>query len=159
MKREFTPEEDLEKAKYFQPDIEDICVGYECRSVNTFFLANEWGYEHTLSPMKKLTREDVVTRFKTTWNVRVAWLTKEQIEAEGWKPTLDFKRDIMDEVAFDKGYTSEWGPYRVLIVFGEKTRNLKISIEMMNRKQWVRYSGECKDINTFRKICKFLKIK
>lgn len=157
--RTFTPEEEAERLKYFKPDIEDICVGYECRVVNTYFLANEWGYEHTLSPMQKLTREDVITRFKTSWNVRVRKLEKEAICDEGWQiVTPDSSKWIKKNIFY-----FEKDNYFLIADFNHPVpflqwilRDPSLMLDKMpNVERWsVCLNVRC--INDFRKIVKML---
>jgi len=140
-----------ETIKYFQPDITDIRVGYECEvKWHTYGDGINW-------------RSYIVKAgdsILTTDNVRVPYLSKEQIEAEGWKRTYDFKNSVMTTMAFDKGFSSEYlGNYRVVVEFDRFTYNLKIYVETTDRRQTVLYSSNCKDINTFRYICKLLNIK
>lgn len=127
--------------KYFTPSIEDIRVGYECE----------------ISPTKVEIWKPLVwteADFKKYFNfkLRVPYLTKEQIEAEGWEaaretPTQHFRKNVVT-----KG-------------------NIKREVEMFFLEGWMElsydcgeflpmyiYMGECKDINTFRYICKLLGI-
>lgn len=156
--RTFTSEEEAEKSRYYQPTIEDICVGYECRTVNTYFLANEWGYPHTLGPLKKLTRDDVINIFKTTWNVRVLKLTKEHIRDEGWKVVTPSSDRIKENIFF-----FEKDNYFLIADFNHEVpfltwilRDPSLMLDKMpNAERWsVCLNVRC--INDFRKIVKML---
>lgn len=148
-----------ETIKYFQPDITDLRVGYECEvKWHTYGDGINW-------------RSYIVKAgdsILTTDNVRVPYLTKEQIEAEGWKPLEDkspftgkpFKwRKVIGEKETgifnqDHIYTLEY--------YGQGTNNLKIHLQWessLNRFNGYIFCGTCKDINTFRYICKLLNIK
>jgi len=74
--------------------------------------------------------------------IKVPYLTKEQIEAEGW---ISNGKDIP---TLKKGvYTIWFSSYKFLGIFEEQCSE---SIPL--------YTGECKSINEFRYICKLLKI-
>jgi hypothetical protein len=122
--------------KYFTPDIEDIHAGYECE----LLLYAEWD-PITVKPYTAL--ESVVKCIKDKI-IRVPYLTKEQIEAEGWKETSInhyTKKDIFLKVYI--GYLhDDILSFRISIYNAEGTL----------------FKGECKDINTFRKLCKLLHI-
>ncbi len=129
--------------KYFTPNIEDLYVGYECEINNihgkwesitiTFTNSNSF-YKTDLAEVCLLVEDKYV---------RVPYLTKEQIEAEGWKPEQSYFRK------------------NNLYLFFE---NNELEIEFGEPFTWdasdsdVRYKGECKDINTFRKLIKLLGI-
>lgn len=144
-----------ESKKYFIPDIEDIRVGYECRVINTYFLANEWLEEKALAPLKPLTREDVINRFKYSWNVAVPFLTKEQIIAEGW--------NISTNSFYELELKNEYATYFCNLLDSNKIRILEYTktdpkeLWSMQRRSII-FEGKCKDINTFRYVCKLLNI-
>jgi hypothetical protein len=129
--------------KYFTPDIEDISVGCE------FEMDDTWGGWKKLTLTKDLLAHPMIGlgsgNERSPWyhKIRVPYLTKEQIEAEGWKPEKSYFRK------------------NNLYLFFE---NNELEIEFGEPFTWdasdsdVRYKGECKDINTFRKIIKLLKI-
>lgn len=129
--------------EYFTPLIEDIRVGYE--------------FEVFLTSPKDKQGSWKIRNYKGKWvddnvafdyylknnKIRVPYLTKEQIEAEGWKwdsklPYPNFrKKDCFLEISYAQDKTS------VHIHYGEGTSL---------------FDGLCKDINTFRYICKLLGI-
>ena len=132
--------------KYFTPNIEDIRVGYECEWLGAKDLKHEYIQIKMDGDWLNIAINSGIQFF------RVPYLTKEQIEAEGWKPegritpkqfkknidndsyyelTLNEDNQIVITKAFTDGWSWKWSPF---------------------------YSGECKDINTFRYICKLLKI-
>lgn len=118
--------------KYFTPLIEDIRVGYECE----WLLAE--GLEHVWQARKAdwmliQKAQEFGTQF-----FRVPYLTKEQIEAEEWKEDTH-----LGVKCYSKGIHK-------LFWFEESI----ISIDGLGTQL---YRGECKDINTFRYICKLLK--
>lgn len=138
--------------KYFVPDISEMHVGCE------FEMNDTWGGWKKLVLTEELLKQPMVglgsgnERSPWYWNFRIPYLTKEQIENQDWKflPTttetyLVFMRENTSprlELAYDlNDYSLEIRRH----FFEEK---LKINL----------FKGECKDINTFRLICKLLKI-
>lgn len=162
----------MEQNKYFTPDIEDIRVGYE-GEIN-------WsrGYSETFVPFKiTVQNEDfaytgllseIVDAMDDGYaEVKTPYLTKEQIEAEGWTQLED-----------KSPFTSK--PYKFRKIIGEKETgifnqdsiytleyygigNTNLIIHLEWESSWNRYNGNifkgtCKDINTLRYICKLLGI-
>ena len=148
--------------KYFTPDIEDMSVGCE------FEMDDTWGGWKKLTLTKELLANSLVGlgsgNERSPWyhKIRVPYLTKEQIEAEGWeyvKNTNTVDVDICH--IFNKNnYMLGWFPLinkiAVLVRDPSKAFDEKgILIEYNNTE---RYTGSCKDINTFKKIIKLLEI-
>lgn len=123
--------------KYFTPDIEDIRVGYECEVA--YLHEDNWTYVKCRH--QEETKDFILAVFDYNRRVRVPYLTKEQIEAEGWKAKEDKTYYI----------SSDHGGY-ILKHVGKQ-----IEIIDLFDANYI-YRGECKDINTFRYICKLLKI-
>lgn len=164
-----------ESLTYFVPEIEDIRVGYECE------IESSWGWQRDIWPrvlgMDTITGFDVQDRgvWKVTEElvqmngIRVPYLTKEQIEEEGWvKRTKWLNDEEKQRLGWMPDYElqTDFGSLRLYI------RDLEnpwkhISIEKYVKSKgepWQMSSfepvfrGQCKDINTFRYICKLLKI-
>ena len=134
----------MENDKYFTPDIEDMSVGCE------FEMDDTWGGWKKLTLTKELLVNPMVGlgsgNERSPWyhRIRVPYLTKEQIEAEGWK--LDSSPDS-NEMHFIKKIKKS----RHYLEFYPNTTEViinKINTESLPFK--------CKDINTFRKIIKLL---
>lgn len=130
--------------KYFTPDIEDMSVGCE------FEMDDTWGGWKKLTLTKELLANPMVGlgsgNERSPWyhKIRVPYLTKEQIEAEGWKESdVSGFFDKIDDVR-DRWYIN-WIPEQKWLNIGDNECE-------------VDYAGPCKDINTFRKIIKLLKI-
>lgn len=129
----------MENNKYFTPNIEDIHIGYECEE-HTPYSKDEW---------TKVIIEDFGPEadfdlqrcrdFIFMDKIRVPYLTKEQIEDEGWKHS---EKNCFD---FNDRWMCSWYP--------EHNR-----IEFYDNENENGFAGECKDINTFRKIIKLLGI-
>ncbi len=140
--------------KYFTPDIEDLCIGYECeynfaKAYTDEFdfvkidykdiTSGEAGYTNELTDMIHLIDDGAAA-------IRVPYLTKEQIEAEGWK-------------YLSEGYVEQQAFYKddfQMSCFYDK-HLLKI-IKKESLKTVILYQGSCKCINDFRKIIKLLGI-
>lgn len=166
------------ETKYFTPSIEDIRVGYECEQhVNVPPMDFDEAIKD-LSDMQSvqkmvwgkstiLTAEGIpfIVKQIKDGNIRVSYLTKEQIEAEGWKP-------------LDKLSPFTGKPYKWQKVIGEKETGVfnedhiytlefeplsHLTIHLEWESSWNRFEGNifvgrCPDINTFRYICKLLGI-
>jgi hypothetical protein len=149
----------MEQSKYFTPNIEDIRVGYECEMSTDRF--EFFKTKIDLSDINDLIdwyRQGYFTN-NLSDIIKVPYLTKEQIEAEGWKTwngAGDFQRTKplffiskkLDIPAGNRNYSL------VNCGYNFETKELKIDIEQLTI-----FIGECKDINTFRYICKLLNIK
>ena len=136
--------------KYFVPEISDICIGYE--------LEMNWhrAYEEKWVPIKISVQDEEFAYTSELSEIvdalhdgmseaRVPYLTKEQIEAEGWKTAAeDFFTPLFRKDNFTLGYRLEDNKLKIQ-TFGENSHTL--------------YFGECKCINDFRKIQKLLNIK
>jgi hypothetical protein len=131
--------------QYFTPDIEDIRVGYECEVATEHTLGYGWNWAaHKITDFNQL--KDV--------KVRVPYLTKEQIEAEGWtKQTLEGQSPrYFKGLNYLRLITYEDGKTRVVIKHDphlHEDTGCPLTV----------FLGDCKDLNTFRYICKLLNIK
>lgn len=134
--------------KYFTPSIEDIRVGYECEMndargykdsftpVIIGFKEAEGAYTHQISEIIHMMDDGY-------GEVRVPYLTKEQIEAEGWKETAGHG-------VYTRGNS--------LLGFARPSGGLPMIWINNKNRDYIQYQGVCKDINTFRYICKLLNI-
>ncbi len=136
----------MENNKYFTPDIEDICIGYEYEQLVTPLSESlsksepEWMKCKFPDPF---TIDRILLLYERKEQLRVPYLTKEQIESEGWK------QRPAEENLFYKGVGRDYDLY---IINNNKIRIINNELEDSI------YYGECKDINTFRKIIKLLGI-
>ena len=117
--------------KYYVPDIEELRVGYEMEVDYGYFTNAEINTWHTYI-LKGV--DDHVKDYLSKGYYRTSYLTKEQIEAEGWK---------LYEI--NKGF---------YFYFDESDHTMQIN----DHNGDVCFSGEVKSINEFRYICKLLKI-
>ena len=127
--------------RYFTPSIEDIRVGYECE-----FLSGR-GME-TIDNWRNCRIEQwhLPIAIRDIKLIRVPYLTKEQIEKEGWE---------------SEGTIGSYKKGRCKALHGiisDATRVQHYLSIVEGDSFFVRYAGECKDINTFRYICKLLNI-
>lgn len=136
--------------KYFTPDIEEMFVGCE------FEMDDTWGGWKKLILTEDLLKNPLIglgsgnERAPWYWKIRVPYLTKEQIEAEGWK--------FIKHHAEIEGYEFEKDEYSLYVEFDFRGE-VYLKIYSGGYYDEVNYfSGKCKDINTFRKICKLLEI-
>lgn len=140
--------------KYFTPSIEDIRVGYECEVNMGLIPGFREGWNKEI-----LNQENTAyyLKFGSAKSMfRVPYLTKEQIEAEGW---------IYTEYTTVYGFHKTF--YKVVDHYGV-TREIELrynyetyflSLEYDCGDRCTLYEGECRCINDFRLIMKMLKIK
>jgi len=136
--------------KYYTPAEEDIRVGLKCERyypTGLDILPGGW-YEHVIS------KSDICYLNSTEgniYNIRVPYLTAEQIEAEGWERCFldnEFKKTIGP----NKTRASEYW----MIVFNHLN---EIDIkETTNDSHKRLYYGSCRCINDLRLISKLLGI-
>jgi hypothetical protein len=155
--------------KYFQPEISDIRVGYECEihTMTTGGLMimdmSDGGKSETIcEPHMKCwgsvkcgtdiwnerNPKDIIELLKNG-QIRTPYLTKEQIEAEGWvemsPPIISISREFRNIPFIKDGYRLDYN-------INSNQLAITISREFL-------FYGECKSINELRIICKLLNIK
>ncbi len=148
-----------ESVKYFVPNISDIRVGYECE------IRKEPGIwkQEIISFEGQTSFSYWKERLELEW-LRVPYLTKEQIEKEGWKVEIQilgkYMRGIKKCLVKQDRMGSNWDydiPVEFQLTYDIKNYILKLMyITSLDDLTW--FEGECKDINTFRYICKLLGI-
>lgn len=133
--------------KYFTPAIEDLRVGYEYE-VKVLGISIE-NFIWTKAKIQSGDRLDYVANlikfFAENNHVRVPYLTKEQIEAEGWE---EFNYA-------GPGYRNKEG---VGLKYNFETKKLNILKPAGGFKHEV-FIGTCPSINELRYICKLLNVK
>jgi hypothetical protein len=148
--------------KYFIPKIEDIRVGYECE-------IQVYGEDRWLKTIfSTLDFKSVLNKHGDIYSIpeyiRVPYLSKEQIEAEGWK--FDSERNSLflgEQQKFikmiDEVLNYELTKFGTTILIQKVYPNMhNANGEEFEYKSNILFFGECKDINTFRYICKLLNI-
>lgn len=145
----------LIEMKYFTPSIEDIRIGYEAE-VNWGYYRNPDGTKSSnpdgWKPVVFKGVDEAVRKYHSLGMYRVPYLTKEQIEVEGWEQRGN------EKYFYKKGLTLfyEFDKHLLTILRVTKSShdcNIKPDIDYTNL-----FKGECKDINTFRYIIKLLGI-
>lgn len=140
----------MEENKYYIPEIEDLRIGYECE------INEALGYQDKFTPTiigfktdegYKNELSDVIIMMDDGYGeVRTPYLTKEQIEKEGWKVQFGNDKDFWCQFIKDK----------FLVIYYFDTKLLTI---LNTERSCSIYGGSCNSINEFRTICKFLNIK
>lgn len=153
--------------KYFVPDISEMHVSCE------FEMHDTWGGWKKLVLTEELLKYPMVglgsgnERAPWYWNFRVPYLTKEQIISEGWSEFIteyrgDIKKENMNYVFFkeESNYMLGWffNTNIISLLVKDPAKALDINGNIIEYHNTPKYTGECKDINTFRLICKLLKI-
>jgi len=138
--------------KYFTPDIEDLHIGYELE-VNYNFKLNDIFHKKIIDSFEQLS--DIHSRMPGDCVIRVPYLTKEQIESEGWKEEQMYLNGtfVMILGELNKGYELMFAGGKSSIVI---TRVWTLFDEQVKRDNI--FKGNCKCINEFRKIIKLLGI-
>ena len=135
--------------KYFTPDIEDLCIGYEYEQLINQVWTKEVFAKGSYLP-ENIDLLNWIHSCVLSKKIRVPYLTKEQIEAEGW--------EFIKHHAGTEWYDFEKDEYSLYVDFDFRGEiYLKIYSDRYYE-EFNYFSGKCKDINTFRKICKLLEI-
>ena len=154
----------MQNKEYFTPEIEDVCIGYECdikypTGWQKFIVKNTW--------FGKDGEGDFPEVFSCIenkiFNIRVPYLTKEQIEEEGFIYRGKVSHRTIPDEPFNK-IELEFIKDNILIRFDvicnkimiDKANNTRENVNFYSIKTL--YHGECKCINQFRLIIKLLGI-
>lgn len=144
--------------KYYKPEIEDIRVGYECEILSNHHtskgeIAETVWSSYIFTPMTietgNIKIKDVLGMI---FEVRTPYLTKEQIEAEGWTAenlTGSFSKQIGEYTFFIRKRSID----DIEIV---KIKTIENGVKNSYR---TIFNGKCPSINEFRYIIKLLNIK
>jgi hypothetical protein len=137
--------------KYFIPDVEDIRVGFVAEWLQEIDTPSEHWDLKTLQHFN-LTEAARLMEFNKKSVVRVPFLTKEQIEKEGW-------REIHDEEYIKELPVEDGEPSKIWWFNNNANADYISKFEFRHRgRSEVRFWGECKSINEFRTLCKWLNI-
>lgn len=152
--------------KYYTPQLEDLHIGYECEIQTNYGYEGfdngkaEWipevmtykiegGYSHVLSDTINNADDGCIP-------IRTKYLTKEQIENEGWKMIKYLGKNPEEGIVFFTKDCEE-GHYELEIAMNEQ-RNSYIMLRT-ERNQISYFRGNILSINEFRKILKLINIK
>ena len=162
--------------QYFTPSIEDIRVGYECEYLDKRYIREDSDTiykEHWITPKINWSNITLYSGEILKGLVRVPYLTKRQIETEGWEyiggkllssAVQEFKKH---SGTYDKEDDMTGSEYQLFYSTGSK--NLSISRYTINFGKADKpypgtgdpgciFFGECKSINEFKTLMKWLKI-
>lgn len=138
----------IDSLNYYTPSIKDIYIGYKCELEEN----GKW-YPHIITGYdseNNLIQTDTVSFYYNN-NLRTPYLTKEQIETEGWKIKTEYTGKF--RFVFEKGNSwLAWNPEENMMTI----MPIDPSKEFYGHS--VRYAGGCPSINEFRTICKLLSI-
>jgi hypothetical protein len=156
--------------KYFKPDIENIRVGYECECLWCCQDPRPW-LPIIITEEDNMDTKSLPFGIEVVWRlqegeIRTPYLTKEQIEAEGWKFWQTnricnwYKREMFDWSDKARGFYG-YVIYGMTLLHDPEKNKIKIWFDFTGGtpEDSCMFEGECKDINTFRTICKLLNIK
>lgn len=162
--------------KYYTPNIEDVRIGYECEHT-THMSAFELNDTNRIIK-DKLYLPDVVSYLSWVMEdgeelskfVRTPYLTKEQIEAEGWEMyskgiDMWFEKEVLTAEFDWSGLCNLYGykPYKLFLNYGEHDHKINIKCDFSGGADFSKsdtlFEGYCPSINEFRYISKLLKIK
>jgi len=147
--------------KYFQPEISDIRVGYECEIQD--IMPVEWKKEIIC----KFHRLEDLSKWVDRNEIRVPYLTKEQIESCGFilkAKSIDHWFEINEDKRFGTGLQNFGGYkcYNVFLNYGFRDHKLKIKGDFTGGEKFDKaetlFEGECKCINELRQILKQIHI-
>lgn len=140
--------------KYFTPEISDIHIGYECEWVDS---RGDW------MPLRVLNTQDIIDAFND--KLRTPYLTKEQIEKEGWEVHDKTQYSVENRIGFKKD--------NYFLVLDTTKEIPKVSIMVSDPAalwkeldykpgvvipEYFAFTAEIKSINEFRTQMKFLKL-
>ncbi len=149
--------------QYFRPLVEDLRVGYECELWDSWAYTKEnWrkiviGEQDDENSASYPYYDVFVDYADNICNLRTLYLTREQIEKEGWKYTsksidIWFEKEGM----FDR--ENNYIVYKLKMHYNLQDKWLSINIDDRGEDQFI-FNGKCKCINEFRIIMKLLNIK
>lgn len=138
-----------ENTNYFVPSIEDIRVGYEYETIKE--ISGPWVTEKFDWPENGFVEMALLL---TSNRIRVPYLTKEQIEGEGWNFVNQSGARQDFEFESERGFKFKMGKW-----VPSKHGDIDIWAVGDNGEFYCWYKGECKDINTLRQLMKLLNIK
>jgi hypothetical protein len=138
--------------KYFIPEVEDLRVGYECEINSGLLPGLSEGWNPT--SLKSIGAISYYLNYGNNM-IRVPHLTKEQIEAEGWKIEQEYRSGelIFMKGTKDDGYELLFGGTNSIIVI---TKVWSAHGDTYLRDKIFR--GSCRDINDLRYVSRLLEI-
>lgn len=155
--------------KYFTPEIEDLHVGYKGEYRETSYF--DW-FPFIIDDLFRDTMGYGISEYAEYLledNLRTPFLTKEQIESEGWELyskgiDLWFKKEVLVENFDWSGLNNLYGykPYKLFLNYGLHDHKIHIKCDFSGGGTFADsdtlFEGYCPSINEFKIICKLLKI-
>lgn len=153
----------MESEKYYTPDIEDLFIGYECEELRD--TCYEGGTSREYHDIRWEPYKVSCTIGFHKWQqptLRTPYLTKEDIEKEGWSDeglsVINREGKVENAWSFRKT--------NFIAAYWEDTHYLGIIVRdpsLQDTRNFpalplVSFVGQCKSINEFRKITKWLNI-
>lgn len=137
-----------EGIKYYTPDVSDLFVGYELEYDYTDGKGDWKEKKLSISDMDYFVR---LTNTDSGKYVRVPYLSIDQIIKEGWNTSCNLDNNYI-HFSHNKKELAE-------LCFTKNDFHLKCPLVLIQNSMVGRVGEvECKSINEFRKICKWLKI-
>lgn len=158
--------------EYYIPEIEDLFVGYECEKLivlteetdKNVYKSNWVSHTITSVDFSNIDTPSYEAMVFRLINVRTPYLTKEQIEKEGWEVTNEGVDSCGNEIFF-KEYKNKLNIFNVKYYLEFTHCNGNFGIRLYMQKSLFDdsvishlYCGNCPSINEFKKICKLLEI-
>jgi len=153
------------KNKYYTPEIEEFCVGFECE------IQSSWGMQKGIYP--SILREDTLTGFqlqkigetetlkKVISGIRVKYLDKEDIESLGFK---DYKKAVCDWYKLEGHFEDSFASYgywtKIRLIHCALNNKIKILAYeyTWDEKETVLFAGTIKNKSEFKKLLRQLNI-
>lgn len=137
---------------YYIPELEDICIGYQCE-IDQSEINPEFGWTPYVvgEDYENITIARAINEVKYG-GLRVSYLTKEDIEREGW--TINNDRS-------DNNYIHAGREFQLLLRYdiGECILSIRKNLIFDGKRDWIPiFIGRCKSINEFLKIINMLSL-
>lgn len=152
--------------RYYQPELEDLFIGYECERLGGEFAVEIIDFSNDTPPKRVYHSPrkwenhiiEGVSDFTYLPDLRTPYLTPSDIIKCGWKCREDLTLRYQYRMAFEKG--------NYFLVFDEEDMHIEIIAKDVTELKFMKRFPEnfritipCPSINEFRKILKLLKIK
>lgn len=147
----------MQNNEYFTPEIEDLHIGYVCE-----YLEKSVELKFVKAILDKKLLSLILRDYDKIddWlenSIKTPYLTKEQIENEGWvfvRQQDDFNQ-VYNKTIKDSDYTLY---YYKNYTSKEQEITIEINFKKINQSNKLISGALCRDINTLRKIQKILKL-
>lgn len=143
------------KNKYYTPNIEDLKVGYQCEIKPIKSEEFDW--------MPYIINGDNSFNNYFKDSIRTAYLTKEDIESQGFERysrSIDDWFKIKEELKFDTDLQNFFGykAYNVFLNYGYHDQRIHIKVDFLGGTNYsdsdTIFQGECRCINDLKEILK-----